>query len=192
VHEPVFLDRDGVMNENVPDYVRSLDQWVPIPGALEAAAVLSMAGHPVVVITNQSAIGRKLMPESTVREINLLLESRVKAHGGSLSGVYFCPHSPEDACSCRKPRTGLVDSARAELGLPPGGWLVGDAATDLELGRASGLCTVLVLTGRGRDQLETIRSRGLAEPDITAESLHEAARIIIQADEKQPSGGGRG
>ena len=177
--EPVFLDRDGVLNENVPDYVRTLSQWVPIRGALEAAAVLSMAGHPVVVITNQSAVGRKLMSESAVREINAVLESRIRAHGGKLSGIYFCPHAPEDACNCRKPRPGLVDAARNELGLPAGGWLVGDAGSDIELGRSAGLRTVLVFTGRGRSQLEELRSRGMPEPDVTAEDLHEAALVIL-------------
>jgi len=192
VPEPVFLDRDGVLNENVPDYVRSLDQWVPIPGALEAAAVLSMAGHPVVVITNQSAVGRGLMAETEVRRINARLEEGVASHGGRLSGIYYCPHAPDDACGCRKPMTGLVDAAVSDLGLPRGGWLVGDALSDMQLGEACGLKTVMVMTGRGPDQLALSRRRGLPDPDRIASSLMDAAAIILGegSAEAPPSAGG--
>ena len=177
--EPVFLDRDGVINENVPDYVRSVDAWIPIPGSLEAAASLSMAGHPVVVVTNQSAVGRGLVEASTVEEINALMEERIKALGGRLSGVYYCPHRPDEGCACRKPATGLVDKSRLELGLPPGGWLVGDAGSDMELGRRAGLKTILVMTGRGIEQSGLCRCG--FEPDFRAGDLAGAARLILGA-----------
>jgi D-glycero-D-manno-heptose 1,7-bisphosphate phosphatase len=187
--EPVFLDRDGVLNENVPDYVRTPSQWKPLPGALEAAAVLSMAGHPVVVVTNQSAIGRGLVKAEAVEEINSMLCRRIAGYGGSVAGVYYCPHAPGEGCSCRKPLTGLVDSARQDLGLPPGGWLVGDAASDIELGTACGLRTILVLSGRGIEQLERMRSSGAADPDFVAGDLADAALIVLHGDPTAAGGG---
>jgi len=179
VLEPVFLDRDGVINENVPDYVRSVDAWIPIPGSLEAAASLSTAGHPVIVVTNQSGIGRGLVEASVVEEINALMSERIRALGGRLSGVYCCPHRPDEGCSCRKPATGLVDASRRELGLPPGGWLVGDAVSDMELGRRTGLTTILVMTGRGAVQSRLCGPE--SEPDFRAGDLAEAARLILGA-----------
>ncbi len=177
MREPVYLDRDGVLNENVPDYVTSLDRWVPIPGALEAAAVLSMAGHPVVVVTNQSAVGRGLMTASAVEEINSALSGRVAALGGRLAGVYHCPHRPEEGCLCRKPGTGMVDSARRDLDLPAGGWIVGDAASDMEMGRRAGLGCIMVLTGRGGRQLPLVRAEGWRP--LVAEDMSQAAILIL-------------
>lgn len=179
--EPVFLDRDGVLNENVPDYVRSLGQWVPIPGALEAAARLSSAGHPIVVVTNQSAIGRGLMSPGEVEEINSEMSRRVVRLGGRLDGVYYCPHRPDEGCRCRKPATGMVEDARRDLDLQAGGWLVGDAVTDMELGVRCGLRTIMVLTGRGAEQLG--RTDGRTAPLHVAQDLEAAAEIIL--------GGGR-
>lgn len=175
--EPVFLDRDGVLNENVPDYVRSLAQWVPIPGALEAAARMSCAGHPVVVVTNQSAIGRGLVSPGDVEAVNGELSRRVGLLGGRLDGVYYCPHRPDEGCRCRKPATGMIEDACRDLGLPAGGWLVGDAVTDMELGVRCGLRTIMVLTGRGSEQLG--RTDGRTAPLFVAPDLEAAAGIIL-------------
>jgi D-glycero-D-manno-heptose 1,7-bisphosphate phosphatase len=179
--EPVFLDRDGVLNENVPDYVRTLEQWVPIAGALEAAAALCAAGHPVVVVSNQSAIGRGLVPVETVELVNATLAARIESFGGRLAGIYYCPHRPDEGCPCRKPATGLVDAARAELGLPGGGWLVGDAQSDIQMGLSAGLRTILVLTGRGRAQLDLMVRGGMPMPEAVADDLGEASRMILGA-----------
>lgn len=177
VREPVFLDRDGVLNENVPDYVRSLSMWKPIPGSLEAAARLASAGHPVVVVTNQSAIGRGLVDPSVVEEINSFMSDRIEELGGTLAGIYYCPHRPDERCTCRKPGTGMIDAAKRELSLPDGGWLVGDAESDMELGRRAGLRTVMVLTGRGLEQSKL--AAGGAEPSYVVKDLAAAAEIII-------------
>lgn len=180
--EPVFLDRDGVLNENVPDYVKTESQWVPLPGALEAAAVLSLSGHPVVVVTNQSAVGRGLMTLEAVERINGLLERRVTSLGGRIDAVLFCPHAPSENCRCRKPATGMVEDARAGLSLPEGGWLVGDAWSDMMMGTAAGLRTIMVMTGRGASQMASGRPSGCSRPDFVADDLNEAARIILRSD----------
>lgn len=183
---PVFLDRDGVINENVPDYVRSASGWLPIPGALEAAAALCAAGHPVIVVTNQSAIGRGLVDAPTVDSINALMSGRIEAFGGRLSGIYVCPHRPDEGCTCRKPGTGMIEAARRDLGLPAEGWLVGDAETDMEMGRRAGLETILVMTGRGREQ--ALLAKPGSPPDHFAEDLAGAAAIILGA--RAPGEGG--
>lgn len=176
--EPVFLDRDGVINRNRDDYVRSLGDWDPIPGSIEAIVRLSSSGHPVIVVTNQSAIARNYCSEDTVLDIHRHLEEMVEEAGGSILGVYYCPHHPDDSCECRKPAIGMVNAARSDLGLPPGGYIVGDALSDMELGRRAGLRTILVLTGRGEDQLRRMAARGLEMPWRVAADLAEAADII--------------
>lgn len=177
--EPVFLDRDGVINMNRVDYVRSLEEWIPIPGAIEALAKLSNAGHPVIVLTNQSAIAREYCTVSDVQEIHRHLLNLVSSAGGIISGIYYCPHHPDDECECRKPRTGMIETARMELNLPARGYMVGDADSDMELGRRAGLKTVLVLTGRGEDQLRKIKSDGCIRPWKVTENISSAVDIIL-------------
>lgn len=178
--KPVYIDRDGVINKNRSDYVKSLEEWIPIPGAVDAITTLSNAGHPVIVITNQSAIARQFCRVSDVERIHRHLRSLVGKAGGVITGIYYCPHHPDDGCNCRKPRTGLVDSARSELDLPDGGYIVGDAESDMELGRRAGLKTVLVLTGRGRDQLDKIISEGFPEPWKVTEDISSATQLILE------------
>ena len=177
---PVFLDRDGVINRNLAEYVKSLKDWVPLPGAIEAISNLSNAGHPVIIVTNQSAVSRKYCLESDVREIHQHLVHLVDMAGGKIDGIYYCPHHPDDECDCRKPRTGMLDRARMELNLPSGGYLVGDASSDMEMGRRAGLKTILVLTGRGLNQIELIRTEKHPLPWKVTEDLSSAASIILE------------
>ncbi|MCK4506707.1 MAG: D-glycero-beta-D-manno-heptose 1,7-bisphosphate 7-phosphatase [Candidatus Aegiribacteria sp.] len=177
---PVFLDRDGVINRDSADYIRSLKDWVPLPGSIEAIANLSNAGHPVIIVTNQSAISRKYCLESDVMEIHQHLIQLVDNAGGKIDGIYYCPHHPDDECDCRKPKTGMLDKARQELNLPHGGYLVGDASSDMEMGRRAELKTILVLTGRGLNQLELIEMEDHPMPWRVTEDLASAASIILE------------
>jgi len=178
--EPVYIDRDGVINKNRTDYVKSLKEWVPLPGAIKAIGMLSNAGHPVIVITNQSAIGRNLCGVSDVERIHRNLMLLVSKNGGKISGIYYCPHHPDENCDCRKPRTGMVDSAKRELNLPDGGYIIGDADSDMELGRRAGLKTILVLTGRGKGQMEKIQTEHLPEPWKIVENIYLAVETILR------------
>ena len=182
---PVYLDRDGVINRNCADYIRSLDEWTPLEGSLEAMAALSAAGHPLVVVTNQSAVARGYTTVAEVEAIHRELRRRAGLAGAVVSGIYYCPHHPDDGCGCRKPATGLIERARRELRLPPGGWMVGDASSDVELGRNAGLRTVLVMTGRGADQLARMRAGGGPLPDDVCRDLAEAASLILEDQRKQ-------
>jgi len=178
---PVFLDRDGVINRNRHDYVRRPSHWIPIPGAIDAAARLGRAGHPLVVVTNQSGIARGYYTEEDVELIHRVMSCAFRAAGVRPCGILYCPHHPDDRCRCRKPAPGMVEEARRTLSLPRGGWMVGDAESDMELGRRSGLATILVETGRGAAQLEMILERGLTPPDHVVPSLREAADLILSS-----------
>ncbi len=182
---PVFLDRDGVINRNSVDYIRSLDQWVPFPGAFSALASLSAAGHPLIVVTNQSAVSRGFTTVEKVEAIHTALIRKAEEAGAVISGIYYCPHNPEDGCTCRKPAVGMIEAARRDLNLPEGGWMIGDAASDMELGCNAGLETILVLTGRGADQLEIMRHENTAMPSAIAEDLDSAVDYILECQSQQ-------
>lgn len=178
---PVFLDRDGVVNANRADYVKTPFEWVPVPGAISSMAALHRAGHRLIVVTNQSGIGRGYYSEDAVQSIHKVMLSALEAAGVPPVTVMYCPHHPDDRCNCRKPETGMIDQVKTEYDLPDGGWMVGDAHSDMELGRRSGLTTILVLSGRGAAQLEMIRAKKLAMPDVITDSLVTAADIIISS-----------
>lgn len=147
----VLLDRDGVIVENRENYVRSWADVSIYPQALEALARLRQVGCPVALVTNQSAVGRGLLPLPEAQEINSRLVASIERAGGRIEGVYMCPHAPDEGCSCRKPQPGLIRQAAEELGFElPRSALIGDALSDLEAGERAGVgWTALVRTGRG-------------------------------------------
>src|SRR3990167_8124842 len=103
-----ILDRDGVINFESPDYIKSPDEWIPIPGSIEAIAQLSKAGHTVVIATNQSGLGRGLYSVETLAKIHRKMSDAVGVLGGKINHIYFCPHHPDDNCNCRKPKSGML------------------------------------------------------------------------------------
>ena len=170
----VFLDRDGVICENREDYVKSWDEFVFLPGVVRAVADLTRAGHPVFVVTNQSAIGRGIVSPDDVEKIHALMRGALEAEGARIDDILICPHTPSDACGCRKPAPGLLTGAAARHGIDlAGSWLVGDAASDCEAAASAGCGSVLVLTGRGRAQASDTK------PDFVARDLPEATRWIV-------------
>jgi len=157
----VILDRDGVINEDSDDYIKSLAEWRPLPGSIEAIARLSRCGFTVAVATNQSGLGRGLFGLDELEAIHGRINELVQAAGGELAGIFYCPHTPDDACDCRKPKAGLIDAIERELGVSArGAWFVGDSLRDLEAGRAKGCVPLLVLTGKG----ERTRAKIEGEP----------------------------
>jgi D-glycero-D-manno-heptose 1,7-bisphosphate phosphatase len=145
----IILDRDGTINEDRDDFVKSPDEWVPIPGALEAIARLNHAGWHTVVATNQSGLGRGTFDMSTLNAMHAKMNQLLAKQGGRIDAVFFCPHAPEDACSCRKPMPGLLEQIGERFGVEfadvP---VVGDSLRDLEAGQAVGCPTHLVRTGK--------------------------------------------
>jgi D-glycero-D-manno-heptose 1,7-bisphosphate phosphatase len=149
----IILDRDGTINEDRDDFVKSADEWQPLPGALEAIAKLNQAGWTTVVATNQSGIGRGLYGMAELNAMHDKMNRMLKPMGGRIDAVFFCPHAPEEACSCRKPLPGLFNLIAERYGLEltnvP---TVGDSLRDLQAGAAVGCHLNLVLTGKGRGQ----------------------------------------
>ena len=146
----VILDRDGVINEERLDYIRSVNQWRPLPGSLDAIASLCRAGLAVAVATNQSGVGRGYLSAGELDAIHATMQAAVRDAGGALAGVFHCPHTPADRCRCRKPLPGLLEQIEAAVGLPVSGeYMVGDSMRDLEAASAAGARPALVRTGFG-------------------------------------------
>jgi len=154
MNSALFLDRDGVIIENRPDYIRSWNDVLIFPKSIEALLNIKNSDYKIVMITNQSAVGRGLISLQTAREINSCLVKKIETAGGRIDGVFMCPHAPEENCSCRKPQPGLIHQAESALNLDLGrSILVGDALSDLLAGHSAGVGqNVLVRTGRGAAQ----------------------------------------
>jgi D-glycero-D-manno-heptose 1,7-bisphosphate phosphatase len=179
----VFLDRDGVLNYNRSDHIKSPHEFVPIPGAAEAVAALNRAGWAVVVVSNQSGLGRGLFAQKALDAVMAKMQAVLQAAGARADAVYYCPHAPEAGCDCRKPAPGLVRRAAREHDLELSrSFFVGDKGSDVECGRAAGLRTVLVLTGLPEERPDP----SLARPDHVARDLGEAVAWILQEEQWQP------
>lgn len=151
----VVLDRDGVINAVGDGCIRSLEQWQPLPGAIEAIAALSRAGWHIAVASNQSGVGQGLIELADLDAIHQQMCRLVSKAGGDIEGVFYCPHTRTDACNCRKPRTGMFDAIETRFAISlAGAYCVGDSLKDLQAAEAKGCQPVLVRTGKGT-QTET-------------------------------------
>jgi len=145
----LILDRDGVINEESDDFIKTADEWIPIPGSVEAIARACNAGYRIVVITNQSGIGRGLLDVDALNSINYRMHHYVADAGGSIEAVFFCPHTAEDNCDCRKPKAGMLMAIAERLGVSlrdvP---VIGDRPSDMQAAKTAGARPVLVRTGK--------------------------------------------
>jgi D-glycero-D-manno-heptose 1,7-bisphosphate phosphatase len=172
----VMIDRDGVINEDSREFIKTVAEWRPIKGSLEAIAALHRAGWRVAVVTNQSGIGRGLYDEEALAAIHRHMRERVRAAGGELAGVYYCPHLPEDGCECRKPKPGMFRALERELGvLVRGAPYIGDRISDVEAAEGVGARPILVRTGTGTVTEGLLAGRGIPVFD----DLAAAARELI-------------
>ncbi|OIN92053.1 MAG: D-glycero-beta-D-manno-heptose-1,7-bisphosphate 7-phosphatase [Comamonadaceae bacterium CG1_02_60_18] len=145
----IILDRDGTINQDSADYIKSADEWVALPGALEAMARLNHAGWHIVIASNQSGLGRGLFEVSDLNAIHAKLHQQLAALGGRVDAVFYCPHAPADACACRKPASGLFEQIADRYGMALTGVpAVGDSERDLVAAAALGCEPHLVLTGK--------------------------------------------
>ena len=148
----IVLDRDGVINADSSEYIKSPDEWQPLPGALDAIAALTRHGFRVAIATNQSGIGRGLFTRATLEAIHAKLRAAVSAAGGRIASIHYCPHRPDDGCECRKPAPGLLLAAAAEAGIAPASMIfIGDKPSDVGAARAAGAEPILV--GRAARQV---------------------------------------
>lgn len=173
----VLLDRDGVINHDSDDYIKSADEWLPIAGSLEAIALLNKAGFKVVVISNQSGIARGYYSLETLAEIHNKMNTMLAEKGGEISAIYFCPHTPNDNCNCRKPKTGLLElfsqEYRASL---KNLFFVGDSFSDIQAAHAVAAKPLLVKTGKG---LKTLFENPHLDIPVF-ENLYDATKFILQ------------
>ncbi len=158
----VILDRDGVINYDSDAYIKSPEEWNPIPGSLEAIARLHREGFRIVVASNQSGVGRGLFDTDTLMKIHLKMIDAVRAKGGDIDAVFYCPHTPDDNCGCRKPKPGLFQEIADRLKVSLNGvWVVGDDERDVIAARAVAARPAFVRTGHGRRTLRKKQLEGV-------------------------------
>jgi D-glycero-D-manno-heptose 1,7-bisphosphate phosphatase len=181
-HKPaIFLDRDGVIVENRADYIKSLDEVRILPGALAALASAAGLDCRIIVVTNQSVIGRGLLSEAGLRAINASLDAAIRAAGGRIDAWYFCPHHPDNGCACRKPKPGMLLDAAADWNLDlAASVLIGDAVTDLQAARAAGAQAIMVRTGLGHGQTAALSQAGLLAVPVVRDLAAALAYITAE------------
>ena len=176
----VFLDRDGVINRSPgTGYVTQWEAFEFLPGSLEAIRDLTQAGHPLVVVSNQSGVGQGFCTRESLDTITRRMHDAIRDAGGALTGVFYCLHRPDEGCACRKPARGLVDQACREHSMDPArSYLVGDDAKDMLLGHAVGCRTILVLSGRTR--AEEVPQWPIIPAQVCRDLREAAAWILAQ------------
>ena len=151
----IILDRDGVINEDSDDYIKSVEEWIPIGGSIEAISRLKKAGYLVAVASNQSGIGRGYFEMQDLQAMHDKLNALLAQRGATIDAIFFCPHTPEDNCTCRKPKPGLLLQIARQLNADlKQAVFVGDSPSDIKAARMVGATPVLVKTGKGQRTLE--------------------------------------
>jgi len=181
----VILDRDGVINEDSADFIKSLDEWRPIPGSIEAMARLCHGGYRIAIATNQSGLARGLLTPVALNAMHQRLRDLLAAQGARVELIAFCPHGPDEGCECRKPRPGLLLDIAERLGADLRGVpVIGDSLRDLEAALRVGASPWLVKTGKGRQTLAKLHER----PDLCLlggipvfDDLKAAADVLLDA-----------
>ncbi|MBW3568474.1 MAG: D-glycero-beta-D-manno-heptose 1,7-bisphosphate 7-phosphatase [Proteobacteria bacterium] len=169
----LVLDRDGVINADSPEYIKSPEEWHPLPGSVDAIARASRAGYTVAVASNQSGVGRGYFDIDTLSAIHDRMIETVEAAGGRIDLIVFCPHAPDEGCECRKPKAGLLRRIESELSVAlAGSWMVGDSMKDIAAARVVDMQPVLVRTGNGADvERELEESSGVLVFDDLASAV---------------------
>jgi D-glycero-D-manno-heptose 1,7-bisphosphate phosphatase len=177
----VFLDRDGTIAEEV-GYLNHLSRFRLLPCAADSIWRLNEAGYPVIVVTNQSGVGRGYFPESLVHEVHQLMLQQLAAAGARLDGIYYCPHTANHPCECRKPKTGMLTQAAQEHAIDLArSFVVGDRYSDIELARRAGARSIFVRTGYGEGEYLWNASKWTVQPDFVATDLGDAVSWILKA-----------
>jgi D-glycero-D-manno-heptose 1,7-bisphosphate phosphatase len=189
MNKAVFLDRDGTVNEEV-GYLTDLSRLRLIAGAGAAIKRLNHAGYKVILVTNQSGVARGYFPESLVHEAHERLTNMLREEGAVLDGIYYCPHHPTAgnanytmACDCRKPGTGLIDTAAMDFDIDINrSFMIGDKWSDVELAQRAGVHAILVMSGFAPDEPGNKRPDHVLDPDYTASNISEAVDWIIRRE----------
>ncbi len=180
----VFLDRDGVINRDSSDYIKSWSEFEFIPGSLEAIRQLTLNGFVIIIITNQSVINRNMVSKKGLEHIHTMMKTDIRSHGGEIKDIFFCPHIPKDQCDCRKPEPGLIYQAAQKYQVDiKAAVMVGDSTKDIECARSAGCKhTVLVQTGNGAATEKILKAKKII-PDFVARDLLHATEWILAIHE---------
>ncbi|WP_370277021.1 D-glycero-beta-D-manno-heptose 1,7-bisphosphate 7-phosphatase [Pontibacterium sp.] len=179
----VILDRDGVINEDSDAYVKSVDEWIPLPGSADAIAKLTQSGYTVAVATNQSGLARGYFSQHDLDAMHEKMLALIKEKGGKIAHIAWCPHGPDDNCNCRKPLPGMINEIRDTLSVPDDTicWMIGDSLRDLQAGAVANCRTILVKTGKGMRTLEDT-SNALPVGSHICMDLADAVKLILATD----------
>lgn len=173
----IILDRDGVINFESTEFIKSPEEWTPIPGSLEAIAKLNQAGFIVCVATNQSGVGRKLFTEETLTQIHNKMRKLLSEVGGKIDDIFYCPHLPNENCSCRKPKPGMILELLSKFQVvPENTYVIGDSLRDLQAGEAAGCKIILVKTGNGA---RTLSEHLELNEGLVFDSLEQAVNYLL-------------
>ena len=176
----VILDRDGVINEDSDDFIKTPDEFIPLTGSLEAISRLKQAGYKIAIATNQSGLSRGYLNLDTLNAMHDKLKDLLNELGGRVDGIFYCPHGPDEDCECRKPKPGLYSQIGQQFNVPLDGVpVIGDSLRDLDAARAVGAKPILVRTGKGLRTLEA--GKGL-EDVLVYENLSEAVDAILKEE----------
>lgn len=180
LQKAVFLDRDGVINRDSASYVKNWSEFEFLPRSIEAIRLLTSEGFTLFVITNQSIISRRMASRDDLEHIHAMMKSAIGAGGGRIQDIFYCPHTPDEDCGCRKPRPGLIHMAQEAYGIDlQAAAMVGDNAKDIECARNAGCGrAILVRTGNGAEAGKSLSNRGIL-PDHIASDLYDAATWLI-------------
>ncbi|WP_207787701.1 D-glycero-beta-D-manno-heptose 1,7-bisphosphate 7-phosphatase [Candidatus Thiosymbion oneisti] len=172
----VVLDRDGVINQDSDDYIKTPEEWIPIPGSLEAIARLNHTGYRVIVATNQSGLGRGYFSIDTINTIHRKMRRELSVFGAQIEAIFLCPHTPNINCRCRKPLPGLLEDIAKRLRINMAGVpMIGDSFRDIQAAAAVGASPLLVLTGKGQATVEEHMD------DLTGIPIHKDLSTAVDA-----------
>lgn len=161
----VILDRDGVINYDSDEYVKTVDEWIPLPGSINALAKLTQSGYKIAIATNQSGVARNYFSLETLNAMHKKMVDLATAAGAKIDYIAYCPHGPDDHCDCRKPLPGLIRQIESGLNMSAKScYMVGDSLRDLQAGQSAGLKAALVLTGKGQKTLD--KRQGLENVEV--------------------------
>lgn len=178
----IILDRDGVINKDRDDFVKSAEEWIVLPNSADAIAFLNQAGYTIAVASNQSGLGRGLFDIAALHQMHAKMYRVVGQAGGNIAGVWFCPHTPDDNCRCRKPNTGMIEDILERFEVAAADtYLVGDSLRDLQSIAQLGGKPVLVLTGKGK---KTLEQGNLPENTMVFNDLWDFAQAMCADDEQ--------
>jgi D-glycero-D-manno-heptose 1,7-bisphosphate phosphatase len=181
----VVLDRDGVINQDSANFIKNTNEWIALPGSLEAIALLNQSGFRVALATNQSGVGRGLYDMATLNAIHDKMHRALAQVGGRIDALFYCPHTADDNCSCRKPKTGMIDDIARRFSMDlTEVFAVGDSLRDLQAFAEAGCKPILVRSGKGEETLANAKlpNQSLPNNTIIFADLAEAVQHIVAED----------